>query len=614
MAAVWVAVEADKIGPLASHRPEEMNPGRVLESLVAFAVKPDSGGYLPGRVEVRDPELAEYLRTALLDVGVEVRCVESLPRVDHAINVMTEMMMGGPPMPAMLTGDGVTAESMQRFAEAATEFYRATPWKHLSDTDLIQIESPKAPAGLRCVTALGAAGHTMGLAFYDDAEELWQVYRSNDPAGLIRRRKHGAWNVTFNGIGAVAMEDADLWLDHGLPLAGEPLDPVYPTLTCFMPDGRIERARSTVLAFVTALLKAMARTTEAQIDSGRWTVEVGGPGGSVQFTLAMPDLLKPPSHQELMRRGVTPDRRAMERMHAQMNRLFEQRKPGSMDEMNRLLQQEFAGKTIEPGRFPARNALEQAHELCFDAFEAIGRRKIQLARKALATSPDCADAYVILAESTSDAAEAARLYAEGVAAGERVLGKDRFEKDAGHFWGIHDTRPYMRARLGLALALERAGREEDAIGHYQEMLRLNPGDNQGVRYLYLPLAMKLGRDAEAARYMKQSANETSANWMYTRALLAYRVGGASPSARLELRQAFKANPAVVPLLLDEAPPGSVPEQYSPGSEEEAIVCAAELYNAVSATPGAKAWLEEETELYLREHRKWERERRKKKRR
>jgi hypothetical protein len=30
-----------------------------------------------------------------------------------------------------------------------------------------------------------------------------------------------------------------------------------------------------------------------------------------------------------------------------------------------------------------------------------------------------------------------------VAAGERSLGPKAFEEDAGHFWGILETRPYM---------------------------------------------------------------------------------------------------------------------------------------------------------------------------
>ena len=38
----------------------------------------------------------------------------------------------------------------------------------------------------------------------------------------------------------------------------------------------------------------------------------------------------------------------------------------------------------------------------------------------------------------------------------------------------------MRARLGLAQALWAMGDQQAAIEHLHDMLRLNPGDNQGV--------------------------------------------------------------------------------------------------------------------------------------
>ena len=73
-----------------------------------------------------------------------------------------------------------------------------------------------------------------------------------------------------------------------------------------------------------------------------------------------------------------------------------------------------------------------------------------LAREALALWPDCADAYVLLAQAASSLEEARELLEQGVAAGERALGRSVFVEDAGDFWLIFETRPYMRARAALA--------------------------------------------------------------------------------------------------------------------------------------------------------------------
>src|SRR2546421_12928373 len=48
----------------------------------------------------------------------------------------------------------------------------------------------------------------------------------------------------------------------------------------------------------------------------------------------------------------------------------------------------------------------------------------------------------------------------------------------GHFWGFLETRPYMRARAGLASTLLQLGDIDSALAHYRDMLKLIPNDNQ----------------------------------------------------------------------------------------------------------------------------------------
>lgn len=125
------------------------------------------------------------------------------------------------------------------------------------------------------------------------------------------------------------------------------------------------------------------------------------------------------------------------------------------------------------------STVDAAQEIMFDAWECDDRRKrVSMARKALKISADCADAYVMLAEETADTPEqAVELYAQGVAAGGRALGAAAFEEDVGIFWGLLETRPYMRARFGLALALWDAGRAAEAIGHAEAGDELPEGWN-----------------------------------------------------------------------------------------------------------------------------------------
>ena len=231
---------------------------------------------------------------------------------------------------------------------------------------------------------------------------------------------------------------------------------------------------------------------------------------------------------------------------------------------------------------PQNDALDEVQSIAFDAMEAgTAKRRVELARKALAISPLRADALVVLAGEEKHPAAALTLLREAVAAGEKALGPKTFAEDAGHFWGLIETRPSMRARHMLALALREAGEDEEAVAHFRDMLRLNPNDNQGIRDLLMDALLELGEDAEAEALLKRYAKDRSAAWAWSRTLLAFRRHGDGAKARKALAAALRTNPHVPPYLLGRKPmPRRLPDYCTPGEETEAVSYLA---------GGAKAW-------------------------
>jgi tetratricopeptide (TPR) repeat protein len=251
----------------------------------------------------------------------------------------------------------------------------------------------------------------------------------------------------------------------------------------------------------------------------------------------------------------------------------------------------FLGEML--GESAAGTPLDKAQELMYQAFGMPDpEERVKLAKQAIDLSPDCADAYVLLAEHTKSRKEALGLFEKGVAAGERALGPKAFEEDVGHFWSLLETRPYMRAREGLASNLWTMGRRDEAIKHLQDMLRLNPGDNQGVRYTLAGWLLAEGRDQELARLLK-GYDEDSANWAYTKALVAFRQNGDTPETRKLLKAAQKANKHVPAYLLSRKPmPQERPSSYSPGDQNEAVYYVGTTLSGWKETRGATAWLKE----------------------
>ena len=80
-----------------------------------------------------------------------------------------------------------------------------------------------------------------------------------------------------------------------------------------------------------------------------------------------------------------------------------------------------------------------------------------------------------------------------------------FASSVGHFWGIPDTRDYMRARYALVEALGKVNTRDAVqaqLDHLLDMLRLCRGDNMGVRCYVPHLMLRLNQDQECYDFVK----------------------------------------------------------------------------------------------------------------
>lgn len=280
------------------------------------------------------------------------------------------------------------------------------------------------------------------------------------------------------------------------------------------------------------------------------------------------------------------DIRPTEAVLAQLGRLLQQQSFASIEDVNVAMQTVLAQGL--PLSAPPLTPLDQAQEMIWRAAEAPPRDRLRLTQQALAICPDCADAYTMQAELASSVPDARDLYLAAVAAAERVLGEAVFTEDVGHFWGLIETRPYMRARAGLAQALWLVGERSAAIAHYQDLLRLNPNDNQGLRYDLARWLMLTNDTAGMTRLMDRY--DDAADWLYTKALWLFRTKARAKATRA-LKAALAANPFVPAYLLGaKALPRTLPHYVGLGDSAEAEAYVAAATEEWDTTPGAIEWL------------------------
>jgi tetratricopeptide (TPR) repeat protein len=286
------------------------------------------------------------------------------------------------------------------------------------------------------------------------------------------------------------------------------------------------------------------------------------------------------------------DRRAMEKAMADLGRLLSEHKFDSTEEMNAFIQEAMSSGALDSVR--GCTPLEKAQDIMYQAWDVSGPQRVRLAHKALSISEDCADAYVLLAEEAATSLEeVARFYEQGVQAGERALGPEAFDEDVGHFWGLLETRPYMRARAGLGQCLWMQGKYQEAIDHFWDLLRLNPNDNQGLRDVLINWLLEVGDNEGAQKLLSQYEGDGMATWRFSRALLLFWQEGTREEATACLQEAISHNPHVPAYLLGEKRlPKRLPPYMGFGDENEAIHYAVDAKPIWQKDREALAWLRE----------------------
>lgn len=318
-------------------------------------------------------------------------------------------------------------------------------------------------------------------------------------------------------------------------------------------------------------------TRTAPQDAGLWEV---------------PDLEEGPEEFDLPPAALAHPFIAEQSLYA-MHQLLEGKDFSNIDEANAFLAT-LTGHGLERALEdnPPANPKWRAQEIAYQAMEAASAHEAaELAGQALDLDPDCVDALCTLAHSTcaSEMERIAKLR-EAVEVAERTLGERFIKKNRGHFWGIIETRPYMRARLDLGIQLIEAGGEEEGIAHLQALLDLNPNDNQGVRELLLPMLL-LFEDLEHARVLlARYSDEYSAIFKWGRTLERYLSGDLVEAQRCLAEARFQNAHVEKYLTGKRAEPRYLPDAYSPGQESEARHCAFFLAVTWRLHPTAVEWL------------------------
>jgi tetratricopeptide (TPR) repeat protein len=212
---------------------------------------------------------------------------------------------------------------------------------------------------------------------------------------------------------------------------------------------------------------------------------------------------------------------------------------------------------------------EQAQDLIFEALEQPEDKGYQLALKALQMDPDCIEAYEYLGALEPIPETAILYYKNGIEIGRRIFAKNYLKDSIGHFWMIHETRPFMRCLQAYADCFSDMGRFRDSVAVFEEMIKLNPNDNQGVRDQLLIYLIKINDFNKFRKYDNMYKDDSGACMSFNRVLFTFKTEGSSPNSNGLLNKAIKSNKYVIPKLIAKTVALDIPDVYGVGDDDEA---------------------------------------------
>jgi len=563
-------------------------PGQdeIHQDLVQSMLKPFPGSvsaHRPLEIHFEDRALADSLGPSLQELGIDSRFKPQTRKMDELIDLLNAQLGDeNEDIPGLLQQRGVRVQQVGQLFDAARFFWHAQPWAHLLNEDLLAVWVGSQPEPTY-VSVMGNGGEEFGLSLFDSVEDIEGFFSSKDLEEKIPQ--DGRHVFFFDKPPMVSFDDMDAVVKYGWEL---PAPDVYPTPVIFKPE-ETARPKAEMLRWYEAALRGIplfvdqyvkpVEVVESTPVEAEFKVQTSA--GDTRVHIRFPAI-----DQELVEKWISQAQPWFDENEMEMPVGMR----GAMEGALRMYGAGLGG--LDVYKDPV---VYDAQEVMYDAWDEPNRSKrIKLAKKALKISPDCADAYVLLAQDTAATGEQAlKLYQSGVDAGRRALGEDFFNdpSNIGYFWGILETRPFMRAVQGMATTLWELNRYDEAMELYRELLRLNPDDNQGNRYLLLDLLMEIDRIEDVERLLEDYREDWTADWAYSQALLSYRKHGDSRKPKQALKQALQVNQHVADYLTGKKRIPAVDFPYiTMGGEDEAIDYASRHFDYWRKTPGAVAWL------------------------
>jgi tetratricopeptide (TPR) repeat protein len=239
--------------------------------------------------------------------------------------------------------------------------------------------------------------------------------------------------------------------------------------------------------------------------------------------------------------------------------------------------------------------VDEQLEIAIDWMRYDVRIAKRMFRELIGKYPEHVDAYHHLALTwyrQGNMAKAAEVWKHGTEFALKLFPANFSMKRDRLMWGFLENRPFLRLYQGYGLSLMKMGQSEKALEVFENMLAMNPNDNQGVRGLVVECNFGLNRPEAVLALCDRYRTDGMEQLAYGRPLALFQLGRIQEAAKA-LRRARKFLPLIAEELVKtthKRPDGWNEERITLGGKDQAYDYWKEHGKYWQDTPGAIAFL------------------------
>lgn len=198
------------------------------------------------------------------------------------------------------------------------------------------------------------------------------------------------------------------------------------------------------------------------------------------------------------------------------------------DDVNRLMKEymsEYNNHLPKPVTVETAKTSDDYMELAYDA-DTI-KDALKYAKEALKLNPNNFDAELMIIDlKNTDDTKCVRDLKKAVEKATHNMKQDGYfdEDNIGHFWGIIETRPYMRLRHRYVQLLIDCAMIQQARLECEELIHLCENDNLGIRYQLMHIYAYFEDEQAALRLHERFDNHNETEMLLPLSVLYYKKG------------------------------------------------------------------------------------------